>query len=412
MRVLFLASRELTGPMTGRKQVLRTVLESLHRNGCEVILAAYRANPAEHLEALSSLGVTAVYPLFRPGMVTIAFNVVKRYLFQGMSGNECLFYSPQNLQQLKSLVEKERIDFVVCDMVRLAPYAAQLGKPWHLDLDDLLSQRYITLADSKQANDQLLGFYANMLPRPLRKLAGWIARTCLPLEVGVLAKREMQWSLAANSVSLVSPDEAAKLAARLNKPVQWLPMRAQFPPANFVPPPKERSIVFLGGMDYQPNLDAVRYYREAILPAWRALNLPEVPFHVIGKTPDAVRREFAGKEIIFHGYVEDLATELCKHSVFLAPITHGTGIKTKVLDALGHKLAVVTTSKGIEGIGVKHGEHCLVGDTPQELALHLQRLLADATLANELSTRGEAYVREHFSLSVIAARWREVLQRS
>ncbi len=412
MRVLLLSSRELTGAMTGRKQVLRTILESLHENQCETIVAAFRADPAEHLRVLGPLGVQAVYPLRRPNLLQLAFNLAWRFVRQGMSANECLFYSRQNLQSLREIVIRERIDFVVCDMLRLAPYAGELGKPWHLDLDDLLSQRYANLADSGQANDQLLGFYGQMLPRPLRKFAGWLARCLLPVESRVIGSREDRWAQAASSVSLVSPDEAAKFSRRLGRPVFWLPMRAQFPPADFVPPAKQRSLVFLGGMDYQPNLDAVRYYRDEIAPCLRQIGLGDLHFHVIGKTPDSVRREFASRDIVFHGYVENLAQELCQHSVFLAPITHGTGIKTKVLDSLGHRVAVVTTPKGIEGIGVRHEAHCLIGDSPMELALQVKRLMDDPQFGEAMSQRGAEYVREHFSLPVIAQRWQEVLSYS
>jgi glycosyltransferase involved in cell wall biosynthesis len=410
MRVLLLASRELTGAMTGRKQVLRTIVESLHANGCEIVIAAFRADPAEHLQALKPLGVRAVYSLTRPSMLKLPLSLAWNELSGGMSANECLFYSARNLRQLQAIVAREEIDFVVCDMLRLAPYAARLGKPWHLDLDDLLSQRYAALASDKQANDQLLGFYERMLPRWVSRLATWLARKALPREARTIARREIMWSQHANSVSLVSPDEAAKFAAQLQRKVVSLPMRAQFPPADFAPPPREHSLVFLGGLDYQPNLDALRYYRNEILPQLAQLGCGAVRLHMLGKAPEAARQEFADcPQIVLHGYVDDLATELCRHALFIAPITHGTGVKTKVLDALGHGLPVVTTSKGIEGMGAQPGVHCLVGDTPAAFAAAVQELLADPQQAATFAEQGREHVRREFSLAVIAARWREIL---
>jgi hypothetical protein len=411
MRVLFLASRELTGPMTGRKQALRTVLESLAANDCQIVLAAFGADREEHLQALARWNVVDVIPLRRPGLLAIAWNLLWRFIFQGMTANECLFYSSGNLRILRDHLQAGPIDLVVCDMLRLAPYAAQLGKPWHLDLDDLLSQRYRNLAAGNQANDQLLGFYDSMLPGFVRRFAGWLARRCLPLEVTRMARREEQWSRAAASVSLVAPHEAAAFSRRLGIPVLCLPMRAQFPPPGFQSPPSTAGMVFLGGLDYQPNLDALRYYRQQVWPVLCELGLGDIPLHVLGKAPDATRQEFADcPGIVLHGYVDDLSQELCRYRLFLAPITHGTGIKTKVLDALGHGLPLVTTSKGIEGIGVQHELHCLVADTPAAIAQAIRRLWNEPALATQLARRGQQHVREHFSGEVLRNRWRDVLR--
>jgi glycosyltransferase involved in cell wall biosynthesis len=410
MRVLLLASRELTGAMTGRKQVLRTIIESLHANGCEIVVAAFGAEPKEHLEALQKYGVKRVQCLQRPRMATLPLSLLWQTIIGGRSANECLFYSAKYLTLLDHIVEQEQIDFVVCDMLRLAPYASQLGKPWHLDLDDLLSQRYTSLAKDQQANDQILGFYERSLPRWLSRSASWLAKKALPWEARTIAKREVLWSRQANSVSLVSPDEATKFSQLLGKEVVSLPMRAQFPPHDFVQPTRQRSLVFLGGLDYQPNLDALRYYRDHIVPELNLRGLHDLKLFMIGKAPDDARREFAGvPQIVLQGYVDDLTAELCRHAMFIAPITHGTGVKTKVLDALGHGLPLVTTSKGIEGMGAKHGEHCLVGDSPAALAAAVQQLLNDSPAAEQLARRGTEHVRREFSLAVIAKRWQEIL---
>jgi glycosyltransferase involved in cell wall biosynthesis len=229
------------------------------------------------------------------------------------------------------------------------------------------------------------------------------------VEARTIGKREILWAKQANSVSLVSPTEAARFSERIGKPVHCLPMRAQFPPANFVQPKRERSLVFLGGLDYQPNLDALRYYRDQILPLLLQTYPEGLPLHVIGKAPDKIRAELASPHIHLHGYVTDLTSELCKHAIFFAPITHGTGIKTKVLDAMGHALPVITTSKGIEGMGALHEQHCLVGNTPLELAAAIRQCLEQPAYAEQLAQAGAAHIRQHFSSSVLAEKWAKVL---
>jgi hypothetical protein len=413
MRILLLACRDLTGPLTGRKQVLWTALESLHALGHELSVAMFASTSktaSPTIPASPSVPIRSWHVFKRPSYAALLFNAAWRTTVEGLSLNEALFYSPKILRQLQTVVAEQGIDLVVCDMVRTAPYASRLGRPWHLDLDDLLSQRYLNLAKQTAGKEQVAGYYNGMLPGWLRPAVGLASRSVLPLESRRMAQREQRWSREANSVSLVSSLEAAHLTERIGRRVFGLPMRATFPPAGYEPPAQRSpDIVFLGGLDYQPNLDALRYYRDAILPCLKAQGRDGVVCHVIGKATDQARRELAAPDFHLHGYVDCLADELCRHAAFIAPITHGTGIKTKVLDAMAHGLPVVATPLGVEGIGAIDGEHCLVGDTPQAFAQRIDELLRDPARGQAMGQAAASYVRENFSLDVIASRWRQVL---
>jgi glycosyltransferase involved in cell wall biosynthesis len=93
----------------------------------------------------------------------------------------------------------------------------------------------------------------------------------------------------------------------------------------------------------------------------------------------------------------------------LAPIRYGTGIKTKVIEAMAHGLPVVSTSKGVEGLDVAHGEHCLIADSPRQIAEAISLLCANMPLRVQLARRSAEHVATSFSLEVIAQRWCETL---
>ncbi len=95
----------------------------------------------------------------------------------------------------------------------------------------------------------------------------------------------------------------------------------------------------------------------------RAAALPAVRR---GAVPRGVRRSSSHPAIRFLGYVDDVGAELSRHRAFVAPMVEGTGVKTKVLEAMAAGLPVVTTSAGVRGLAIEDGVHCLMADTGEE----------------------------------------------
>ena len=75
------------------------------------------------------------------------------------------------------------------------------------------------------------------------------------------------------------------------------------------------------------------------------------------------------------GYIENIHAFLSRMQVALLPLRLGAGIKVKTLECMSAGIAVVTTPIGIEGIGGEQGKHYLLGESPEELADHVVRLL-------------------------------------
>lgn len=76
------------------------------------------------------------------------------------------------------------------------------------------------------------------------------------------------------------------------------------------------------------------------------------------------------------GYVEDLR-EYLNGSIVLVPIRIGSGMRMKILDAVSSMASFVTTTKGVEGIDLRHNEECLIADSATDFAAAVIRLEAD-----------------------------------
>jgi sugar transferase (PEP-CTERM/EpsH1 system associated) len=105
------------------------------------------------------------------------------------------------------------------------------------------------------------------------------------------------------------------------------------------------TILFTGNMDYAPNVDAVTYFVEAILPLIRA-QVPNVKFVIAGQRPVAKVLELANDHIMVTGFVQDLAAMYNSASVVVAPLRFGAGTQNKVLEAMAMGIPVVCSNIG------------------------------------------------------------------
>jgi glycosyltransferase involved in cell wall biosynthesis len=162
------------------------------------------------------------------------------------------------------------------------------------------------------------------------------------------------------------------------------------------------SAVFTGRLTYQPNFDALRAYIEKVLPAFLQLGIEPPPLSVIGACPQRLRRRLEHPTVRFLGYVSDIYEQLKRHQVFFAPIVSGTGIKTKVLEAMACGLPVVALPDAIAGLSVEWMRHCLVAAGPEEFAQCYLQLANDPALAERIGLAGRELAKQSYSIEAAA----------
>ena len=148
-----------------------------------------------------------------------------------------------------------------------------------------------------------------------------------------------------------------------------------------------RNIVFVGGYQHAPNIDAVHYFATEIMPLLRK-QLPGVRFYAVGSKPPADIHALASEDIIITGFVEDLTPLLDKMRISVAPLRYGAGIKGKIGTAMAVGLPVVATSLAAEGMSLNNGEDILVADGAEDFASTIANLYQDKSLWSRISENG------------------------
>lgn len=389
--------------MTGRKAVINTAIAALSAEGHAVdlfILARPDCAPG-HCGKVRWLGTA---PKAR-----MVCNAAVAMLGGSDSLNEALFRSRRLLALARRL--GPAYDLAIADTIRAAPYASELGVPWHLDLDDLFSARYEKYLErpDQLSADLVLGYYRDSVPRVAWAVPKAVLMRLLKNEAARLRRRESYWAKRATTVSLVSPDEAESFARSVSRRVHSLPMSISIPAQRWMPRRAQRArAAFLGGLDYKPNLDALLYYQEEVFPAIKAaLGTAPILQH-IGNAAADLRRKFLPEAVNFEGYVDDLVPRLNEAALFVAPIVSGTGIKTKVLEAMALGLPVLGTRPAVAGLNVEHKKHCFICERPADFAEGI-RYLGNPQLAGAMGLEARKYVQANFSTEVLRLRWCSVI---
>ena len=164
-----------------------------------------------------------------------------------------------------------------------------------------------------------------------------------------------------------------------------------------------KDLLFIGGFWHQPNVDAVCYFVEEILPAVRAA-LPDVVFNIIGSNMPEHVKALASPAVRPLGFVQDVTPHFLKSRVFVAPLRFGAGMKGKVGHSMSHGLPVVTTSVGAEGMMLTDGETVLIADNPQRFGDAVIRLYTDEALWTAMAARSRDHIEQQFSLRATKAR--------
>jgi glycosyltransferase involved in cell wall biosynthesis len=171
-------------------------------------------------------------------------------------------------------------------------------------------------------------------------------------------------------------------------------------------------ILFVGGLHWPPNADAVSFFIEEIFPLVRAA-VPTATFTVVGRNPERVSRALGDVPgVEFAGHVDDVEPYFSGSRVMVVPIRAGSGMRVKILDSMGRGVPTVATTVGCEGIDVVSGTHLLVADAPEAFAATVVRVLSDDQLARSLSQSGRDLVVSSYDVGVIRARVLQSLDRT
>lgn len=179
-----------------------------------------------------------------------------------------------------------------------------------------------------------------------------------------------------------------------------------------VPPCEGRSgVLFVGGFEHPPNVDAAIYLVREVMPLVWAVRA-DVKVTIVGSHAPREVEALATSRVDVRGWVAELEPLLNTARLLVAPVRFGAGMKGKVTQGLAAGLPIVTTPVGAEGLDASDGEQMLIGDTAEALAERILRVVEDDALWQSLSQQGQELITAKCSREVLDKRLRETLASS
>jgi glycosyltransferase involved in cell wall biosynthesis len=304
--------------------------------------------------------------------------------------------SPAMHQHMAQLLCESRYDVIQIEGIEMAPYVLALKPPRpHLVFDDhnaeYLLQKRAFQTDVRQPRRWLGAGYSFVQWRKLVRYERRICRT-------------------ANRVAAVS--EADRAALRQIVPdlaVSVVPngVDLEFYRPGVVAPLADASphaLVFTGKMDYRPNVDAVVWFAEAVLPLIRA-QIAGAHFYVVGQQPhERLARLAEQPGVTLTGRVPDTRPYIAAAGVYVVPLRIGGGTRLKVLEAMGMGQAIVSTRLGCDGFDFVDGREVRFADEPSAFAQAVIDLLRNRAHAVALGQAARAFVEAHYGWDAIVPR--------
>lgn len=294
----------------------------------------------------------------------IGLGLIRAFL-KGLPMQCGYFYNRKAAKKVNALIAKHKPDMLFCQLLRTAEYIRHKDIPKTIDYQDIFSYGMKRRAD-----------VASFVTRPIYNME--YRRLCR-YEAAIFDDFDVR--------TIISEPDRALFPHEKRDEILIVPNGVDHEKYHPMEREKKYDLVFTGNMSYAPNVNAVEYLANEILPiVWKTL--PDVKMYIAGATPDPRVKKCANEKIIVSGWLDDIRTAYAESRVFIAPMRIGTGLQNKLLEAMSMRLPAITSPLANASLGAKPNEEILVGSNAEELARHIVTLLTDKEKADRHAQAG------------------------
>jgi sugar transferase (PEP-CTERM/EpsH1 system associated) len=372
MNILFVCHRYPYPPNRGGK--IRPFNMILHLSQHHRVVVATLAHSQEELQQGADLSKHCSEVLAEVVPSPVRWMYAVSALPSAAPSSARYFHSSQLRRRIADLQSRMKIDAVIVHCAFMADYVRNVRAPFRMmDFGDLDSRKWLDYS-RYTAFPFSLGYALETykLERVERRLAQEFDHCTVTARGELESYRELGASTPCN----VIPNGVDADYFHISRQ----------PDQNY------RTIVFLGRMDYFPNVSGVLDFVKNVFPLVRR-QIPDAHLKIVGSNPVAKIRALENLGgISVTGYVPDVRPHVAGAAAAIAPLSIARGTQNKVLECMAMGIPVVASPQVAKGVQALPGRHLLVGANPQDFAAHVVRLLEDEPLRRSMAESARAQV--------------------
>lgn len=361
------------------------ILNGLHQAGHHITLLSFGDSDASQ----TPLGDICEQIYVLPTPTRTKPERIKTLLMTSQADIQTRFYSPEFEQKLLALLDDNNYDLVQFEAVESACYVPIVRERFP-DIK-ICFDTFNAEANLQRVIYQIDRQEVKRLPQAVYS---WIQSKRIEQYEGDLCR-------ASDLVIAVSQEDHAILS-QYRRDDKTAIMPSGIFVDDYTTPDKsiklpENAIIFTGKMDYRPNVDAMLWFADSILP-----KIPGVNLTIVGQKPHPRIQHLPERENInLTGWVDTVPPYLYASDVYIAPLRMGSGTRLKILEAMASGCAIVAT--GIAAAGLSHDAKSamLIADTENDFAEAIRQLLNDPPKREELGECAKKMVKAQYDWSVL-----------
>ncbi len=292
-------------------------------------------------------------------------------------------------QKFEEVTREHSFDSIVCDFLFPAPNISRFERCtlFQHNVEAIIWERH-----AEQGRTPLHRWYFALQAKRMTAYEGQVCR-------------------AARNIIAVSDSDARTMRDRYQaKRADSVPTGVDidfFRPTH--PAEPKTDLVFLGSMDWMPNIDGVQWFADEIWPLILE-SRPQTTLAIVGRKPTSAIQQLATRpNITVTGTVPDVRSWLHGGKISIVPLRIGGGTRLKIYESMAAQVPVVSTTIGAEGLDCTHGENIQIADTPQAFAQACLDLLASPQIAQTLAKSAFYLVDQNYSWQAIAHQFEKLL---
>ena len=361
LNVLFVSPYPIEPPTHGGAVLMKQAVEGLARR-CRLHLLCMveRNTELEGHERLAGQCASAEFSLYDPW---------RRYgapLLWPQSAQA--FWNPEFLWKIHRTILLRRIDVIQLEYSQLASYGASFRQLvcclFEHDLHFQSVQRNLLAKGPLQVARRVYE-YLRALRFELTAIAGFDAvQVCSAEQAGVL-----------RNLLSDGPSVHHNLRTAISVGSYTFRLEGREP----------GTVLFVGNFRHPPNLEALKFFRERVLPRVRE-RMPRARLVVAGaEAPAHLTAVLEREGAEYLGTVPEIRDVLGRYEVFVAPVLSGSGVRVKILEAFASGIPVVSTSLGAEGLCDTDSGMAEIEDRPTRFADAVVALLSNPSRARAIA---------------------------